>query len=78
MFELTDPGFGKPIKVRTYGLSAVLTVDEAAEFLGLNRKTVYEAIRAGTLPGRRVGRRVVVFRDALLDWCRSNECVLPS
>lgn len=55
-----------------YGLPPVLTVEEVATFLRLNRKTVFAAIAAGEMPGRRVGRRVVVCRGALLDWLWSN------
>ena len=59
-------------------LPEVMTAAEVAEFLRLNPKTVYAAVNAGQLPGRRVGKRVVFWRDALLDWLRSNERVLPA
>ncbi len=61
-----------------YNLPPVLTVDEVAEFLRLNRKTVFASIAAGKMPGRKVGRRIVVLRDALLQWMRSNEHALSS
>lgn len=54
-------------------LPAVLTVDEAARFLRLNRKTLYDAVRAGELPGVvRVGRSIRIGRDALLGWLQGN------
>ena len=56
----------------TYGLPAVLTVDEVAAFLRMNRKTVFASIATGEMPGRKVGRRVVILRDALLEWMRSK------
>jgi excisionase family DNA binding protein len=62
----------------TYGLEPVLSVAEVATFLHVNPKTLYEAVRAGDVPARRVGRRVVILRDALLDWLRSNGRVPPS
>jgi excisionase family DNA binding protein len=62
----------------TYGLEPVLTVDEAARFLRVNTKTLYESIRAGDVPAKRVGRRVLILRDALLDWLKSDGSVLPS
>ena len=65
--ELTNPGFKY-----TYGLPAVLTVEEAAEFLRLNVKTLYSAIDLGTFPARKFGKRIVILRDALLDWMRSK------
>ena len=48
---------------------AVLTVDEAAALLRVDRKTVYTAIRRGKLPGvRKVGRVIRIHRATLLDW----------
>lgn len=47
-----------------------LTVEEAAEVLGIGRLLAYEAARRGELPTIRVGRRLLVPRralDALLD-----------
>ncbi len=81
--ELTNPGTSAPgmaqtTRVRTYGLPVVMTVGEAAEFLGVNAKTLYDAIRAGGVPARRIGRRVVILRDSLVSWLKSQEHVLPS
>ena len=56
----------------TYGLPQILTVEEAAAFLRLNVKTVHAAITAGEMPGRKVRRRTVILRDALLEWLRSK------
>jgi excisionase family DNA binding protein len=51
----------------------VLTVDEAARLLRVNRKTLYEAIRAGEVPGVvRLGRSIRIGRDALLRWMEGN------
>jgi len=46
----------------------VLTVDEAAAFLRLDRKTVYRAITEETIPFRRLGRRIRLSRTALRAW----------
>ncbi|NPC50965.1 DNA-binding protein [Corallococcus sp. AB032C] len=44
-----------------------LTVDEAAELLRVNRKTLYEAIRLGQVPGVvRLGRCVRLSRATML------------
>jgi excisionase family DNA binding protein len=67
-----------PEKMPDYGLPEVMTADEVANFLRCNVKTVYEAAQQKNLPARRVGRRLVILRDALLAWLWSNECVLPS
>ena len=51
---------------KIYGLKPVLTVDQAAEFLGVDRKTVYAAIHSDTIPHLKIGRRLVILRDSLL------------
>jgi excisionase family DNA binding protein len=48
---------------------AILTVDELATLLRVERKTAYAAIARGDIPGiRRVGRAIRVSRDAVLEW----------
>ena len=48
---------------------AFLTVEEAAELLRVNRKTLYEAIRLEQIPGvARIGKTLRIRRAALLEW----------
>ena len=48
---------------------AFLTVEEAAELLRVNRKTLYEANPAGTGARRRsIGKTLRIRRAALLEW----------
>jgi excisionase family DNA binding protein len=51
------------------------SVDEAASALGVNPRTVYEAIARGELPHTRVGRRIVIGRKALDDFLASGGSV---
>lgn len=44
---------------------AVLTIDEAARLLRLARNTAYAAAHRGEIPTVRIGRRLLVPRDAL-------------
>jgi excisionase family DNA binding protein len=54
--------------------SAVLTVDELAKVLRVDRKTVYNLIARGELPGvRRLGRAVRIHRDAVLGWLAQGQ-----
>ena len=47
----------------------MLTVEEAAAFLRVDRKTLYEAIEKKQVPGVvRIGRCIRLHRDALLAW----------
>ena len=51
------------------GLPSIMTVDELASLLRVNRKTAYDAIGEGRIPGaRRVGRAIRISRDAVLQW----------
>lgn len=50
-----------------------LTVDEAAELLGLDRKTLYGAINSGELPCLRVGRRILIPTTWLTDRIGSGD-----
>ena len=45
--------------------SEVLTVEEAAEVLGISRGSAYRAVGQGEIPVLRLGRRLVVPRAAL-------------
>jgi excisionase family DNA binding protein len=44
---------------------ATMTVEEAAQVLGIGRITVYEAVHRGELPAIKFGRRYVVPRVVL-------------
>lgn len=50
------------------GGADVMTVNEIAELLRLNRKTVYELVRQGVIPVRRVGRSLRASRETVLRW----------
>jgi excisionase family DNA binding protein len=53
---------------------AVLTVDELAALLRVNRKTIYEALARGEIPGaRRLGATYRILRDAVLEWLASGQ-----
>jgi excisionase family DNA binding protein len=49
----------EPLDRRTF------TVREAAQVLGIGRDATYAAVQAGTIPSIRVGRRVVIPREAI-------------
>jgi excisionase family DNA binding protein len=59
-------------------LSLLLTVDEVASILRTSRKGIYAMIERGFLPGvTRIGRRVLVRRDDLLEWLRQKRAPSP-
>lgn len=50
----------------------ILTADEASALLRISRKTLYIAVRNGSIPHRKVGRRILFFRPALESWLRGE------
>ena len=46
----------------------VMTADEVAELLRVDRKTVYAAAGRGEIPCRRIGRRLLFSRTAIVAW----------
>ncbi len=50
----------------------VLTAEEAADFLRIDRKTLYDAANRGEIPHRRIGRRLLFGRRVLMAWL--NQC----
>lgn len=46
----------------------VMTSDEVAAFLRVNRKTVFEYAARGAIPHQRLGKRLLFARSALLAW----------
>lgn len=58
--------------------SAVLTADELAKLLRVDRKTVYAALNAGEIPGaRRIGRTIRISRDVVLRWLADDQDRVP-
>jgi excisionase family DNA binding protein len=52
----------------------ILRAEQVAELLGIGRKQVFEAVGRREIPHRRIGRRILFHRTALLEWlaCKSS------
>lgn len=50
------------------GDPAFIRPEEIAEHLGCGVSLVYEGLRRGEIPSRRVGRRYLVPRQSFLNW----------
>lgn len=50
----------------------IISAEEAAKLLGINRESLYAAARRGEVPHRRVGRRYIFVREVLEDWLRAG------
>jgi|SRR5689334_9708642 len=60
-----DVALGRASKV---GEPDVLTIEQLAELLQVDEKTVRSLATKGELPGRKVGRQWRFSRQAVLDW----------
>lgn len=48
--------------------SEIMCADDVATWLGVDRKTVYNAAARGKIPCQRLGKRVLFSRHALVSW----------
>ena len=56
---------GEDYGTRTLLISALLTVSEAAKYLGVGRKKIYELIEWGELKAVKLGRSVQIEKESL-------------
>lgn len=56
----------------------VLTLEEACELLRISRPTIFELIKRGEIPCRKVGRIWRFHRPAVLDWLEGKPRVSRS
>lgn len=50
----------------------VLTLDEAASYLRLHRRTVETMLLRGTVPGKKIGRQWRILKSELVAFLRSK------
>ena len=50
----------------------VMTADEVAAFLGVDRNTVYDYAGRGVIPHQRLGKRMLFRRPAIVEWLDSS------
>ena len=63
---------------RSRSMPMLLTVDDAAELLRTTRRAIYAMIERRQLPGIiRIGRRVLLRADDLLDWLNQKSAPSP-
>lgn len=51
---------------------ATYTIEEAATILGIGRTSAYRAARSGEIPTIKIGRRIVIGRQALANILNRN------
>ena len=58
--------------------SDVMTADEVAVFLGVDRNTVYDFAGRGVIPHQRLGKRLLFRRGAVVSWLDSSLCAVAA
>lgn len=67
-------GSGSAVSSMTAEQPAVITVDELASLLRVDRKTAYAAVVRGEVPGvRRLGRCIRISREAVMAWLAQGD-----
>lgn len=55
------------------GTKMTLSVREAAELIGISKPKMYELIHSNEIPSIHVGKKIMIARQALLDWLSKGE-----
>ena len=55
------------------GTKMTLSVQEAAGLIGISKPKMYELLRSNEIPSIHVGKKIVIIRQALLDWLSKGE-----
>jgi excisionase family DNA binding protein len=75
----TEPGRIRSTATNDHHRPVFLTPREVAEVLRTSTKAIYAMVERFQLPGIvRIGRRVLIREDALVDWLRQKSESTPS
>ena len=55
------------------GTKMILSVREAAELIGISKPKMYELIHSNEIPSIHVGKKIVIARQALMDWLSEGD-----
>ena len=50
-----------------------LTVAEAAEVVGISKPKMYELVRSGKLRIVKIGKKILISRQSLMDWLKKGD-----
>lgn len=56
-------------------MGELITLEEAADYLRVNKKTIYRLLEAGKIPATRVGRQFRFDRGAIDAWLRDSSVI---
>jgi len=69
--QTVDARPSSTVRTSSTETSEVMTADEVAAFLGVDRNTVYDYAGRGEIPHQRLGKRILFRRGALMSWLDS-------
>ena len=55
------------------GTRITLSVSEAAELVGISKPTMYALIKSGEIPSVHAGTKILIHRQAVIDWLSKGE-----
>ncbi len=55
------------------GTKMTLSVREAAELIGISKPKMYELTHSNEIPPNQVGKKIVIARQALMDWLSEGD-----
>lgn len=55
------------------GTKMTLSVREAAELIGISKPKMYELIHSNEIPSIHVGKKIVIARQALMEWLSEGD-----
>ena len=55
------------------GTKMTLSVREAAELIGISKPSMYEVVRTGKVRSVKVGKKILISRQSLMDWLKKGE-----
>ncbi len=55
------------------GTKMTLSVREAAELIGISRPTMYQLIRENQIPSIHAGKKIMIARQAFMDWLSEGD-----
>ncbi|MBA3456413.1 MAG: helix-turn-helix domain-containing protein [Deltaproteobacteria bacterium] len=76
--DLMKNGDADPEEVAVEPRTDVMTADEVAVFLGVDRNTVYDFAGRGVIPHQRLGKRLLFRRGAIVSWLDASLCKATS
>jgi hypothetical protein len=61
-----------PLKAESFKDKEILSLNNSAKFIGINKQTLSAKLKSGEIAGRFIGNSWHVYKQDLIDWVRSG------